>query len=296
MKPLKGKVVVVAGATRGAGRGIACTLGEAGAVVYCTGRGTRENRKARGKKKVDPFDYSSRPETIEETAEMVTERGGVGLAVQVDHTIEEQVKELFARVRKEQKRLDVLAHCIADGIASIPFGTPFWECSLEEGLDMIERAFRMHIITSRYAVPLMIEAKRGLIVRLTDALNFSYRGHLFFDLVVMNVIRFAFSMGEELRKHKITSVSMTPGFLRSEAILEHFGVTEENWQEGAKKFQSFIASETPFYVGRAVLALATDKSVIKKTGQFLSSYTLAQEYGFTDVDGRQPNFGKYFFG
>ncbi len=283
MQRLKGKIAVVAGATRGAGRGIACMLGEAGATVYCTGRSVR-GKPATG----------NRPETIEETAEMVTARGGVGIPVQVDHTIEDQVKTLFARVKAEQERLDVLVNDVWGGDELTEFGKTFWEVSLDKGLLMLQRAVHSHMITSRYAGPLMIETGQGLIVEITDGDFFGYRGNIFYDLVKISVMRLAFAMARELRRRNVTSVALTPGFLRSEAMLERFGVTEENWQEGAKKDPYFIASETPFYVGRAVAALASDPEVSKKSGRVFSSWGLAMEYGFTDVDGRQPNWGKYF--
>jgi NAD(P)-dependent dehydrogenase (short-subunit alcohol dehydrogenase family) len=283
VKPLQGKVAVVAGATRGAGRGIACMLGEAGATVYCTGRSVR-GQPATG----------NRPETIEETAEWVTLRGGVGISAQVDHTREDQVSALFERVKAEQGQLDVLVNDVWGGDELTEWGKPFWELSLDKGLLMLQRAVYSHIITSRYAAPLLIETGQGLIVEITDGDSFWYRGNLFYDLVKVSVIRLAFAMARELRKRKITAVALTPGFLRSEAMLERFGVTEENWQEGAKKDPHFIASETPFYVGRAVAALASDPQVAKKSGHVFSSWDLAQEYGFMDIDGRQPNWGNYF--
>lgn len=281
---LGGKVAVVAGATRGAGRGIACMLGEAGATVYCTGRSIR-GKLASGKK---------RPETIEETAEMVAARGGVGIYAQVDHTVEDQVKALFKRVKKEQGRLDILVNDVWGGDELTEFGKTFWNVSLQKGRVMLERAVFSHIITSHYAAPLMMETGQGLIVEITDGDFFGYRGNIFYDLVKTSVIRLAFAMARELRKRNITSVALTPGFLRSEAMLDHFGVTEENWQEGAKKEPNFIASETPFYVGRAVAALAADPQVSKKSGRVFSSWGLALEYGFTDIDGRQPDWRKHF--
>lgn len=281
---LGGKVAVVAGATRGAGRGIACMLGEAGATVYCTGRSMR-GKLASGKK---------RPETIEETAEMVAARGGVGIYAQVDHTVEDQVKALFKRVKKEQGRLDILVNDVWGGDELTEFGKTFWNVSLPKGRVMLERAVFSHIITSHYAAPLLMETGQGLIVEITDGDFFGYRGNIFYDLVKTSVIRLAFAMARELRKRNITSVALTPGFLRSEAMLDHFGVTEENWQEGAKKEPNFIASETPFYVGRAVAALAADPQVAKKSGRVFSSWGLALEYGFTDIDGRQPNWRKHF--
>jgi NAD(P)-dependent dehydrogenase (short-subunit alcohol dehydrogenase family) len=272
MAKLKGKVAVVAGATRGAGRGIACALGEAGATVYCTGRSVRGAKKTpRKRTNKAAFDLDRRPETIEETAEMVSARGGVGIHVQVDHTDAGQVASLFSRVREEQGRLDVL----------------------EKGLTMIERAVHTHIITARHALPLMIERKRGLVVEITDGEGLYYRGQFFYDFVKASVIRLAFAMAEELRPHKIASVAVSPGFLRSEAMLESLGVTEENWRDAVKQNPSFIESETPLLVGRAVAALAADPKVLKKSGKVFGSWTLAEVYNLTDADGRQPQFTKW---
>ncbi|HEY5599598.1 MAG TPA: SDR family oxidoreductase [Candidatus Manganitrophaceae bacterium] len=294
MKPLQGKVAVVAGATRGAGRGIACMLGEAGATVYCTGRSSRGKTAARPSGTGSPFDLAHRPETIEETAEKVTERGGVGISARVDHTIEDQVKALFERVKAEQGRLDLLVNDVWGGDELTEWGKPFWELSLQKGELMLQRAVYSHIITIRYAAPLMIERGEGLIVEITDGDDFRYRGNLFYDLVKISVIRLAYAMSEELRPRHITALAVTPGFLRSEAMLDYFGVTEANWREGAKKDPHFIASETPFYIGRAVAALASDPEASKKSGKLFSSWNLALEYGFTDIDGRQPNWGKHF--
>lgn len=283
MQPLKGKIAVVAGATRGAGRGIACMLGEAGATVYCTGRSIR-GKPATG----------NRPETIEETAEMVNAHGGVGIPVQVDHTIAEQVQSLFERVKAEHGHVDVLVNDVWGGDALTEWGKPFWEHSLHKGLLMQQRAVHSHIITSHSAVPLMIERKQGLIIEITDGDNFGYRGNLFYDLVKISVIRLAYAMAKELRPHNVTALAVTPGFLRSEEMLDNFGVTEANWQDGAKQDQHFLASETPFFVGRAVAALAGDPNVAQKSGKVFSSGKLALEYDFTDIDGQQPNWGKYF--
>jgi NAD(P)-dependent dehydrogenase (short-subunit alcohol dehydrogenase family) len=282
MQPLKGKIAVVAGATRGAGRGIATMLGEAGATVYCTGRSVRGNPATAG-----------RPETIEETAEMVTARGGAGIPVRVDHTAEAEVKALFERVRAEQGRLDVLVNDVWGGDELTEWGRKLWELSLDKGLLMLQRAVHTHIITARHGAPLLIEQGSGLLVEITDGDGFYYRGNFFYDLVKTTVIRMAFILAEELRRHGVSAVAVTPGFLRSEAMLEHFGVTEENWQEGAKKDPHFIESETPFYVGRAVAALAADPEVAKKSGKVWSSWVLSREYGFTDVDGRRPDFEKH---
>ncbi len=291
-KSLQGKVAVVAGATRGAGRGIAVMLGEAGATVYCTGRSTRAKARPPGRGRHSPFDLSRRPETIEETAERVTTNGGIGIPLRVDHTDEAQVKRFFARVEREQGRLDLLVNDVWGGDELSEWGRPFWELSLKKGLRMFEQAVHSHILTSRYAAPLMVRRRRGLIVEVTDGESLAYRGNLFYDLVKTSVIRIAFDMAEELRCHKVAALALTPGFLRSEAMLEHFGVTEENWREGVKKDPNFAASETPAYIGRAVAALAADRKIFSKSGGVFSSWGLQVEYGFTDIDGRRPNWGK----
>ena len=283
MQPLKDTVAVVAGATRGAGRGIAMMLGAAGATVYCTGRSVR------GKSGM-----GTRPETIEETAELVTAAGGEGIPVQVDHTIAEEVAALFRRVRNEHGQLDILVNDVWGGDPLTEWDKPFWEHSLHDGLLMQQRGVHSHLITSHYAAPLMIERGQGLIVEITDGDNFRYRGNLYYDLVKLSVIRLAYAMAEELRPHNITALAVTPGFLRSEAMLDHFGVTEANWQDGAKQDPHFIASETPFFIGRAIAALATDPNVAQKSGKVLSSWGLSEEYGFRDMDGRRPNWGRYF--
>lgn len=274
---LEGKVAVVAGATRGAGRGIACSLGEAGATVYCTGRSIRGQPSPIG-----------RPETIEETAERVTARGGVGIWVQVDHTRPDQVKALFERVDREQDgRLDILVNDLT-GDAHIDWDLPFWEHSLQEGLLALHGGIVTHVITSHYAVQLMVKRKRGLIVEVNDGNGLGYRGSFYYSLNKDVAILLAHYLSAELRRYKIAAVCITPGYLRSEAMLEHFGVTEENWQDGIEQDPIWADSETPYYVGRAVAALAADPRVMRKTGRALSSGWLARDYGFTDVDGRQP--------
>ncbi len=292
MNTLKGKIAVVAGATRGTGRGIACELGAAGATVYCTGRSTSANRKAVRDKKANPFDLANRPETIEETAEMVTARGGKGIAVQVDHTVPEQVQSLFQRIGREHGKLDILVNDVWGG-DELTEWKPFWEHSLDKGLLMIERAVHSHIITGHYAAPLLMKTKRGLIVEITDGDHFGYRGSFYYDFVKTSVIRLAFLFATELKKHKITALALTPGFIRSEAMLEYFKVTEANWQDATKKRPDFGQSETPGYVGRAVVALATDPKVFKRSGRVFAAWDLGPEYGFTDVDGRQPNMRQW---
>lgn len=281
---LRGVVAVVAGATRGAGRGIALTLGEAGATVYATGRSVRGKPATAG-----------RPETIEETADLVNARGGVGIAVQVDHTVDAEVEALFARVRGEQaSRLDLLVNDIWGGDELTEWGKPFWEHSLEKGLRMQERAVRTHIITSHFGAPLLVARGSGLIIEVTDGDSYDYRGNLFYSLAKVSTIHLAAAMAADLRPHHVTALALSPGFLRSEAMLDHFGVTEANWRDGASKDQHFIASETPFYIGRAVASLAADPRVGEKAGKALSTGQLSQEYGLTDVDGSRPNWGQYY--
>lgn len=284
MQPLAGKIAVVAGATRGAGRGIACMLGEAGATVYCTGRSVR-GQLASG---------ANRPETIEETAEMVNAYGGVGIPVRVDHLVEEQVKTLFDQVQAEQGGLDILVNDIWGGEDFESWGKPFWELDVRQGLRIFEVAVHTHIITAKYGAPLLIGRGGGVIVEITDGDGIYYRGSFYYDLVKMSVIRIAYAMAEELRPHGVSALAVTPGFLRSEAMLDHFGVTEANWREGAKKDPHFIASETPYFVGRAVAALAADPNVAQKSGGVYASWTLSDEYGFSDMDGRKPHWGRYF--
>jgi NAD(P)-dependent dehydrogenase (short-subunit alcohol dehydrogenase family) len=296
---LRGRTALVAGATRGTGRGIALALGEAGATVYCTGRSTRKKRPARRTKKSSPFDLSKRPETIEETAEMVTARGGRGIAAVVDHCDPEQVEKLFVRVRKEQGKLHILVNDIWGGDSLVEFGKTFWQVDLEKGFQMLRNAVHTHIITSRYAGPLLMEtakksAQPGLIVEIGDGDSYTYRGNLFYDLVKTTVIRLAFAMARELRRKNVAAVALTPGFLRSEAMLEHFGVTEANWQDVQKKDPNYLASETPLFAGRAVAALAADPHISKKSGRVFSSWGLSDEYGFVDADGRRPHWGKHF--
>ena len=283
--PLQGQVAVVAGATRGAGRGIARMLGAAGATVYCTGRSVKGRPATPG-----------RPETLEETAELVTAEGGRGIAVRADHTVESEVEQLFARISAETGRLDVLVNDIWGGDALTEWGTPFWELSTAKGMELLERAVHTHIITSRHGVPLMVERNAGLIVEVTDGDTFGYRGNLFYDLAKNAVVRLAYAMASDLRAHNVTALAVTPGFLRSEAVLDHFGVKESNWREAIEKDEYFSESETPFFVGRAIAALAADPDVEKKSGGLYSSWELAKEYGFTDVDGRRPDWGSFFLG
>jgi NAD(P)-dependent dehydrogenase (short-subunit alcohol dehydrogenase family) len=296
-KVLKGRIALVAGATRGAGRGIAIALGEAGATVYCTGRSSRKRPPGQAP-------TPGRPETIEETAEMVTTAGGRGIAIRVDHTEPADVKKLVAAIKRRHKGLDILVNDVWGGDALTEFGKTFWTVNLDNGLKMLKQAIHSHIITAHYAVPLMLGRGRGVIFEITDGDAFYYRGNLFYDLVKISVIRLAFAMARELRKRDVVSVALTPGFLRSEAVLEHFGVTEANWKDAGKKGgpnagnqndagADFLVSESPRYIGRAVVKLAADPKVKKKSGRVFSSWALAREYGFTDLDGTQPHWGNY---
>lgn len=286
-QPLRGQVAVVAGATRGAGRAIAVALGAAGATIYATGRSVR-GHPATG----------TRPETIEETAALVTAAGGVGIAVQVDHTAPGEVAALFARVRDEQDgRLDILVNDVWGGDALTNWSVPFWQHSLDDGLLMQRRAVHSHIITSRYGAPLMVARNRGLIVEITDGDTYDYRGNLFYSLAKISVIHLAAAMAADLRRlgaPGVTAVAVTPGFLRSEEMLDRFGVTEATWRDAIAQDPHFAASETPAYVGRAVAALASDPNVGAKSGRALSSWGLAREYGVTDADGSQPDWGAYY--
>lgn len=286
MKPLDGKVALVAGATRGAGRGIAIELGAAGATVYVTGRTTRTQRS----------EYN-RPETIEETAELVSHAGGRGIAVQVDHLDPDQVQALIARIENEQGRLDILVNDVWGAEYLAQWNVPVWEHSLEGGLHMLRLAIDTHIITSHFALPLLIRNKNGLVVEITDGTaeynDKNYRLSLFYDLAKTSVIRMAKSLAHELLPYQCTAVAVTPGWMRSEIMLDHYGVTEENWRDAIVKEPHFIISETPRFVGRAVAALAGDPEVARWNGQSVSSGTLAQVYGFYDLDGSQPDCWRY---
>ena len=282
-RPLRGRVAVVAGATRGAGRGIARMLGAAGATVYCTGRSVRGRPATAG-----------RPETIEETAEMVTAEGGRGIAARTDHTVEPEVEGLFARIRSDHGQLDILVNDIWGGDALTEWGSPFWGLSSAKGFELFERAVHSHIITSRHGAPLMVEQNAGLIVEVTDGDTLGYRGNLFYDLAKNAVIRLAYAMAADLKAHQVTALAITPGFLRSEAVLDHFGVAEANWRDAIEKDPYFAESETPCFVGRAVASLAADPSVNEKSGRLFSSWGLAKDYGFTDLDGRRPDWGSFF--
>ncbi|MEZ4860412.1 MAG: SDR family oxidoreductase [Caldilineaceae bacterium] len=284
---LLGKVAVVAGATRGAGRAIAVELGAAGATVYCTGRSVRGA----------PSDLA-RSETIDETAELVTARGGIGIAVQVDHSQPVQVAELFDRVGTEQAgQLDILVNDVWGGESLMEWEKAFWEIDLDQALTMLQRAIFTHIITSRYGAPLMVARNRGLIIEITDGDTLNYRGNLPYDLAKTSVIRLALAQAEDLNARGldgITALALTPGFLRSEQMLDHFGVTAATWRDAIAQDPYFAGSETPHYIGRAVVALATDPNIHQKHGQAWATWTLSDEYDFTDLDGSRPHWGRFF--
>ena len=286
-RPLDRKVALVAGATRGAGRGTALALGEAGATVYCTGRSTRERRSEYG-----------RPETIEETAELVTAAGGVGIAIAVDHLEAGRVEALVQRIDAENGRLDLLVNDIWGGELLFEWNRPLWEHDLEKGLRLLRLAIDTHLITSHFALPLLIRAPGGLVVEMTDGTREynaeRYRVSAFYDLAKSAVLRLAFTQGEELAPHGCTAVALTPGWMRSEMMLDNYGVTEANWRAGAATNPHFAAiSESPRFVGRAVAALAADPDVHRRNGGSFSSGGLAREYGFTDLDGSQPDCWRY---
>ncbi|MBH0231434.1 SDR family oxidoreductase [Halobacillus yeomjeoni] len=281
---LTNKIAVVAGATRGAGRAMAVKLGEAGATVYVTGRTT--------KGEVSPM---QRKETIEETAEMVKKAGGNGIPVKVDHTDQKQVERFINQVNKEQNgRLDILVNDVWGGDPLTEWGKDIADHDIQKGLQMQKQAVHAHLITAHYAVPLMKKNNSGLIVEITDGIDYEYRGNFYYSLAKISNIHMAKAMAEDLKDYKITSIALTPGFLRSEAMLDHFGVTEENWMEGTKTDQHFIASESPFYIGEALKHLACDPDVRRFNGSALSTWELSEVYNFKDIDGRQPHWGKYF--
>jgi NAD(P)-dependent dehydrogenase (short-subunit alcohol dehydrogenase family) len=294
---LQGRIAVVAGATRGAGRGIAAALGEAGATVVCTGRSSVNGRGG--------SDYD-RPETIEETAELVTALGGTGIAIQVDHLDAAQVGRLAARLRADFGHIDVVVNDIwgAEQLKGGPesWNTPIWEHDLDVGLRTLRLAIDTHLITSHHLLPLLIERPGGLLVEVTDGTTeynaSNYRISVFYDLAKVAVNRLGFSQGHELAPHRATAVALTPGWLRSELMLEGFGVTEDNWRTaldperadgGPTAPPGFAESETPRFVGRAVAAIAADPDRARWNQASVTAAQLAREYGFTDVDGRLPD-------
>jgi NAD(P)-dependent dehydrogenase (short-subunit alcohol dehydrogenase family) len=280
-KPLEGQIALVAGATRAAGRGIAQELAAAGAKVYCTGRSTRAAPATPG-----------RPETIEETAELIAAEGGQAVAIRVDHTAEAEVAALAARIQADEGRLDILVNDIWGGDELIDWGAPFWNQDIATMRGLVDQALFSHWITARHLAPMMVEANRGLIVEVTDGSDPGYRGTLLYDFIKAGLIRLAYGMAWDLATTRVTALALSPGFLRSEAMLERFGVAEANWRDGVAQDPDFAASETPRYVGRAIAALAADANLRAKAGGAYFTADLAEEYGFTDVDGSRPHFWK----
>ncbi|GAB3942186.1 SDR family oxidoreductase [Kribbella albertanoniae] len=286
MKPLAGKVALVAGGSRAAGRGIAVQLGAAGATVYVTGRTTRTSRSE-----------MNRPETIEDTAELVDQAGGRGIAVPVDHLDPAQVKDLIDRIEREQGALHILVNDIWGQFGEPEWDKTVWESDLEGGLRLFRLGVDTHVITSHFALPLLIKSPGGLVVEMTDGTNEynadNYRVSFFYDVAKGAVSRMAFALAHELDKHEATAVLLSPGWLRSEAMLEGFGVTEETWRDATERIPHFAISESPSYVGRAVAALAADPDVRRWNGKSTSSGELARIYNFTDLDGSQPDAWRY---
>jgi NAD(P)-dependent dehydrogenase (short-subunit alcohol dehydrogenase family) len=258
---LQGKVALVAGATRGAGRAIAVELGAAGATVYCTGRTTRSQQS----------EYN-RPETIEETADLVTAAGGTGIAVPTDHLDHDAVQALAERIETEAGRLDLLVNDVWGGEQLTEWNKPVWEHDLDKGL----RSLRLEVIDGT-----------------TEYNSKNYRLNPFYDLAKVAVNRMGWSHAQDLEKVGATAVSLTPGWMRSEMMLDAYQVTEENWREALQQQPHFAISETPRFTGRAVAALAADPDKARWNGQSLSSGQLAQEYDFNDVDGSRPDAWRY---
>jgi NAD(P)-dependent dehydrogenase (short-subunit alcohol dehydrogenase family) len=279
--PLAGKVALVAGATRGAGRGIARGLAEAGAFVYCTGRSVT------GK----PSPYK-RPETIDQTVEMITGQGGEAVAIRVDHAVEAEVEALVARIKKERGRLDVLVDSVAGEDPIQGQWGSFWKTNLTQADTVLRQMVVSHIITAKHVAALMIEQGYGLLVEVTESDTFGAGGNPLSTVAKLALKALALNMATELRARGVAAVAITPGYLRSESMLEHYKVKEANWRDGGKKDRNFLESESPLYVGRAVAALAADTNVMRHTGQLLSSWELSREYRFTDYDGRRPDWGE----
>jgi NAD(P)-dependent dehydrogenase (short-subunit alcohol dehydrogenase family) len=281
-KPLAGRAALVAGATRGAGRGIARALGEAGATVYCTGRSV--------KGKPSPY---GRPETIDETAAMIKTAGGAAIALRVDHTSEREVRALFRRILRTHRRLDIVVDSVAGEDPLLKAHGFLWQADLRNADAMFRQGLSSRIITAKHAALAMMPAKRGLIVEVTENDIIGGGANPIAHAVKTAQKVLPLQWATELAAHGITVLAITPGFLRSETMLQHFGVTEATWREAGKKDPNFLVSESPLFVGRAIAALAADPKVRRHTGLLLSSWELAREYGFTDYDGRRPDWGRH---
>jgi NAD(P)-dependent dehydrogenase (short-subunit alcohol dehydrogenase family) len=280
MKPLDGQVAVVAGATRGAGRGIARALGEAGALVYCTGRSVPGQ----------PSPYA-RPETIDETAAMINVNGGQAIAVRVDHTREAEVEALFARVESEQARLDLVVDSVAGEDPMMSEWAASWEVDLTRAEGILRQGLVSRLITAKHAMRAMIRRRRGLIVEITENDVLTGSGNIVVQLAKLGHRGLAVCLAPELKAHNVAVIAITPGFLRSERMLEHFGVTEATWRDAGAQDPNFLESESPLFVGRAIVALATDPQLMARSGHLFSSWELGREFGFTDADGRRPDWG-----
>ncbi|MFJ1565675.1 SDR family oxidoreductase [Streptomyces erythrochromogenes] len=290
-RPLAGRIALVAGATRGAGRAQAVELGRAGATVYVTGRTTRTRASEVGRT----------TETIEETAELVTAAGGTGIAVPTDHLDEERVRALADRIEREQGRLDILVNDLWGGehlLVGSVFGKKSWETPLADGLRILELGVRSHVITAALFLPLLIRSDAPLHVEVTDGTahsNRRYRENMYYDLAKNAPIRLAFGLGRELAEYGGTAVSVSPGFLRSEQMLAHFGVSEENWRDAIAQEPAFAVAESPRYLARGVAALAADPGrAARWNGKSTSSAELAKTYGVRDADGSRPDAWAYF--
>ncbi|MFB9431701.1 SDR family oxidoreductase [Streptoalloteichus tenebrarius] len=280
---MSGSVAVVTGATRGCGRAISVELGRQGATVYVTGRTTRERRSE-----------MNRPETIEGTAELVDAAGGTGVPVRVDFTTVSDVDALVSRIEREQGgRLDILVDDVWGGDPWVEWGRTYWEGDLDKALRLVHNGLDSHLIALHRLLPLMVRRRSGLVVEVTDGDTDRYSGALPYYLVKSGIRRIGHALGHELRPRGVTAVTVTPGFLRSEAVLDHFGVTEQTWREAIAKDEHFALSETPYYLARGIAAMATDPRLLRWSGRTTSSWELMREYGFTDVDGSQPDWGAY---
>lgn len=279
---LSDRVALVAGGTRGAGRAIAVELGAAGATVYVTGRTTESSQSP-----------MKRPETIEETARRVDAAGGKGIPIQVDHTDSAQVKALVETIKSDQGKLDIVVNDIWGGDDIVDWEGPFWTHDLDKNLALLGQAINTHVITSWHTAPLLIQSDNGLLLEVTDGVSSRYRGSFFYDLVKSSVIRLAVGQAQDMRPHDVAVIAISPGFLRSEAMLERFGVTEPTWRDAIQQDEHFAFSETPHYLGRAVTALAADTDRMRLSGTTTATWELFEHYGFTDLDGTQPDWATH---
>jgi NAD(P)-dependent dehydrogenase (short-subunit alcohol dehydrogenase family) len=281
-KPLAGRVALVAGATRGAGRGVARALGEAGATVYCTGRSVKGR----------PSPYK-RPETIDETAEMINDAGGAAIAVRVDHTNEKEVRALFRRILRAHTRLDIVVDSVAGEDPLMGVYGSLWQADVKTADAVFRQGLTSRIITAKHAALAMMPATRGLIVEVTENDMIGGGGNPMAQSVKMAQKVLPLLWAAELAPYRIAVMAVTPGFLRSESMLEHFSVTEHNWRDAGAKDSNFLESESPLFVGRAIAALAADPNVLERTGMLYGSWELGRDYGITDYDGRRPDWGRH---